>query len=335
MRIFRIRNILFFLFFVSLFLAFYASKNQEAALWIEKNISLYVRLFVSKITSVYPASVFELLIYAVPIVIVLLFVFGIEKKLFLNTLAVISFVSGIYVFTSVIPSYAPRRFCEYDIPPTKSELVCAAQMLISDINESPQSTVPSLSEIEEKIKGGYAKISHGYGIEGVKLPNSKPIVASRAASYLGILALYLPHTSEVCINTDIPSYLIPVSLAHEYAHFVGVFSEGEANFLAYVASLASGDRYAIYSASLSTLQYILSDIARLDFETYTKLYNLLSDRAKLDLENYRDYTDKYSGSKSYIISDKLSSLHGEVVGGAKPLSYSAVSRYVTAYLLFS
>jgi hypothetical protein len=66
-------------------------------------------------------------------------------------------------------------------------------------------------------------------------PNPKPVIASRIMSQFNITGLFAPFTVEVHFNQDIPDHLIPFVILHEFAHFRGFMREDEANFIAYLA----------------------------------------------------------------------------------------------------
>ena len=334
MKVHCLRNIIFLLFFISLFLAFLSRKVDSAAEFLGQNVSDKIKLFISRVSSPIPFSLFELFVILSPVLIFLLIKYVGTRERFFKLLSILSLVGTLYIYTVFIPESCGAKLSAYDVSVSESELISAAKILVSDVNKASQSEPLSLSLTSKKISESYKKISHGFGVKYQKLPTPKPLITSNLTSYLGILALYAFPTSEICINTNIPEYLIPHTAAHEYAHFLGVSFEGEANFLSYVACAETGVPYIVYSASLSVLEYLLSDIAKTDRETYTKLYNSLSERAKNDIESYREYSEKYTNSALYKLSEKISSSHQTALGGGG-CYYSAVSRYVTAYLTFS
>ena len=127
--------------------------------------------------------------------------------------------------------------------------------------------------------------------------------------------------------------LQPFTVAHEYAHLLGAASEAEANFLAYLACEASENQYIYYSGSLSALEYLLSDIRKIDVEMYTEVYKTLPQNAKDDLEASRIFFERYKGSFLYRMADRLNSAHLEISDSHGAYSYSVFSRYVTHHLL--
>ena len=330
----RLRNIIFLLFFCSLFLAFLSRKADNVAEFLGQNVSDKIRLVISRVSSPFRFSIFELFVIISPLLIFLLIKYVQTRERFLKLTSVLSLIASIYVYTVFIPESCGARLSAYNVSATEIKLVSAAEILISDVNETSGSEPIPLSVTSKKIRESYKKISHGFGLKYQLLPPIKPLMTSRLTGYLGILALYAFPTSEICINTEIPQYLIPHTVAHEYAHFLGISFEGEANFISYVACMETEEPYIMYSASLSVLEYVLSDIAKTDRQMYTKLYNSLSASAKEDIESYREYAEKYADNPLFKYSEKINSSHQSALGGGV-CYYSAVSRYVTAYLTFS
>ncbi len=335
MKALRARNLAFFLFFLSLLTYLVSLRKRSVAIFVENHMSRSLRFALARVSSLFPVSLFEIFVILSPILIFLLVRYVNTKENFLRLLSCIALLGTVYIYTLAIPRGYGTRFSEYDRAPTEDELISAAQILISDVNENSRAEPVTLSYAAEKIREGYRKISHGYGVKYRNLQSPKPLITSKYTSYLGILALYAFPTSEICINLNIPRYLIPHTLAHEYSHMLGVSLEGEASFFAYLASIETGEPYIIYSASLSVLEYLFADIAKSDREMYTKLYKSLSHQAKLDIEEWRLYSQKYSRTQAYIISDKLNNSHEAILGGGSKYSYSAVSRYVSTYLTSS
>ena len=73
--------------------------------------------------------------------------------------------------------------------------------------------------------------------------------------YIGYLAFYQPLTGEAIIRADLPLWTQPYTIAHEMAHQMGYASETEANFIAYVAAVESGDPILRYSMLLQMFTY--------------------------------------------------------------------------------
>lgn len=112
-----------------------------------------------------------------------------------------------------------------------------------------------LNEEVKKVLGAF-----GYPIEtDVKLRRVKPHGALRR---VGIRGIYNPFTGEANIESDAGVLTGAFTAAHEMAHAYGITSEGEANLVAYLALINSGNEVWEYSAAYSLWRYIAREVNR-------------------------------------------------------------------------
>ena len=326
----------------SIFLLCLARIFPSTASEINRIICTPVRNLLSILTSPLPFSVFEMFILISPILIILAIRYVIHGnkdfgKRFFSIIALISLFPTLYILTLGISYKAAIAFNEYESRADIGEIVCVANILTAEISEMDEAgkDVPTLSEIADDLSESYSRILHAYGTKDVYLPKPKPLILSSLMSKLGILALYSFPTGEVNINTDIPAYMIPFTLAHEYAHKVGAAGEAEANFLAFLACRASDSAYIRYSGNLSVLEYFLNDIAQNNGQMYKEVYKTLPPSALSDISLYREYYEKNSGSLLFSASDKINSAHLNTWDPNGSSSYSKVTVYVTHYLIYA
>lgn len=307
---------------------------------INRTVCTPLRNTLSYFTSPFPFSVFEALVIFSPILIFLSVIYILRgredfRKRFFLLIGILSLFPSLYILTLGI-SYKSTAISEKygNGPAESSEIFQATKMLVYDINElgDVSKDSPTLAEIAEDLSKSYDKILHGYGLEDVFLPKPKPLLSSPLMSRLGILALYSFPTGEVNLNTDIPEYMIPFTLAHEYAHTLGAASEADANFLAYIACTCVENPYIRYSGTLSILEYFLADISRYNKEIYSEVYKEIPPFAIFDISLYRKYYNKYKDTFLFTASDKINSAHLDAWDPHGALSYSAVTVYVTHYL---
>lgn len=113
----------------------------------------------------------------------------------------------------------------------------------------------SFSETAERINAAY----DGYGSYFAgRYVTPKKVVLSEAMSYLGITGIYFPFYAESNVNTCVPSYTLPVTMAHEIAHAKGVSRENEANICAYAVCIRSGDADLAYSGCMAAASVLLN-----------------------------------------------------------------------------
>ncbi|HVY60802.1 MAG TPA: DUF3810 domain-containing protein [Planctomycetota bacterium] len=183
--------------------------------------------------------------------------------------------------------------------PTELERLCAS--LAAGVNrdyelatggrDAGAPSAPSLpvSEIDRRIDAGYervaARLSLGDAFAASRGP-AKPVLFSMGMSYAGIAGIYDPFTAEANYNRDLPACTIPEVIGHEKAHQRGIASEDEANFMSFLACVASDDPYTRYSAYAFSLGQLSGDLRRADPAAVDRV------RARLDPGPLRDYAER-------------------------------------------
>ncbi|SEH66951.1 Protein of unknown function [Paenimyroides aquimaris] len=109
-----------------------------------------------------------------------------------------------------------------------------------------------------------------------KINNVKPSFYSALQSYTGFSGYFNPFTHENQVNIQIPTIGMPVTVAHEMAHQLGISSETEANFFGYQVLLQSENVKFKYAANLYALKYCLKQYRNENEETYQLLFNRLN-----------------------------------------------------------
>jgi len=84
-------------------------------------------------------------------------------------------------------------------------------------------------------------------------PPVKFLLNNSLLNMFGASGLFLPVFMESHINADLILWEMPVTIAHEKAHFMGFASETDANLIAYMACLSSDTDILKYSASLEII----------------------------------------------------------------------------------
>ena len=334
----RIPYILLCVFAASQLLLLFSKTSENLARQMDRTLCVWVRTVLSAITSIFPFSLFELIAILSPLLLILTVVYIIRAKSkvrqrFFAIISALSLLPALYVFTLGI-SYN-RDVVTFDVGSFEAtDYISAAKLLSKRISDYDEAEINSrsLTEYTAIFSETYPEICHGYGLDMINLPKPKPLITSSFMSRMGTLAFYSYPTAEININTKIPEYMKPFTVAHEYAHLLGAGGEAEANFLAFLATEASDNQYTNYSGALSALEYLLSDIRKNDAKMYIIIYNSLSERAKRDLETSADFFAKHTNSLLYRVADGLNSAHLEVSDSHGADSYSVFSRYVAHYL---
>ncbi|MBQ5952132.1 MAG: DUF3810 domain-containing protein [Lachnospiraceae bacterium] len=119
------------------------------------------------------------------------------------------------------------------------------------------------------------------------------VLGSKIQTHANYTGFFFPLTGEANVNTDFPSTQFAATVAHELAHQRGVAKEQEANFMAVVASFASGDPDFTYSSAVMAFVYCHNALYEADRDAHARIWGLLCEEAKLDLENDRLYWEPY------------------------------------------
>ncbi len=146
-----------------------------------------------------------------------------------------------------------------------------------------------VSDILAQSDGLYDAVEAAFpSLSGANL-RPKPMVFSRLMSYLGFTGFFFPFTGEANVNVDSPACLLPSTIAHEIAHQRGVVLEDEANFVAVLASLESGNSLYMYSASLLAYIHLGNALHSADYDTWLVVYQTLNQEVVLDLLDNNAY----------------------------------------------
>ena len=133
---------------------------------------------------------------------------------------------------------------------------------------------------------------------------AKPVFFSRIMSYINFTGFFFPFTGEANINVDSPACLAPSTIAHELAHQRGVAEEDEANFVAVLASLESGDPVYSYSACLLAYIHLGNALYKADRDAWEENYARLAAGPRHDLDENNRYWKQFETPVS-TVSDQV------------------------------
>lgn len=130
----------------------------------------------------------------------------------------------------------------------------------------------------------------------------KPSLFGEIMNFTGILGYYNPFTAEAQVNFNLPSTMIPFTLAHESAHQLGFAREQEANFIAYLIGKDSSNISIRYSTQYFTLKSLLNSIIWEDEVFVEKLLNQYSEGMKNDRKAEKEFILKHQGWLDQVFS---------------------------------
>ncbi len=185
------------------------------------------------------------------------------------------------------------------------------------------------SEIEPAVVRGLARALEAY--ESFPRPVGPParrfLVLGRVMDAFATSGFCSPWTHEAHVNPSIPAVRVPFVLAHELAHQAGYADETEANFVGWLACLASDHPLARYSAHLAMILYFDAASAYDEGE----LERRLEPGVLADVAEAHEWSRERSGPASRV-SSRLYDAYLRAEGRPEGIrSYGMVVRLVTAH----
>ena len=118
------------------------------------------------------------------------------------------------------------------------------------------------NRVRDAILNEYNKIGYKEGINAPfnQHPHAKTMVFTPLSSMSGVTGSMGPFFCEFTLNGDILPHDYPATYAHEFAHFLGVANEGEANFYSYIVCTASADKQVRFSGYYHIFFHVLNNV---------------------------------------------------------------------------
>ena len=129
---------------------------------------------------------------------------------------------------------------------------------------SPDSIVDDTlkNRVRDAVLKEYNKIGYREGINRPfnQHPHAKTMIFTPISSMSGVTGSMGPFFCEFTLNGDILAHDYPATYAHEFAHFLGVANEGEANFYSYIVCTASADKQVRFSGYYHIFFHVLNNV---------------------------------------------------------------------------
>ena len=115
---------------------------------------------------------------------------------------------------------------------------------------------------QDEVLYGYNQLPLRMGINSPfnQHPRVKTMVFTPLSSMAGVTGSMGPFFCEFTLNGDILPHDYPATYAHEFAHFLGVANEGEANFYSYIVCTASADKQVRFSGYYHIFFHVLNNV---------------------------------------------------------------------------
>lgn len=161
-------------------------------------------------------------------------------------------------------------------------------------------------ELGLQAKKAYEQLSKQYEVFSGQYPAPKRVLLSRLMSYTQITGIYTCWTMEANVNVDISPYSIASTMCHELAHLRGFIREDEANYISYLACMASASFDVQYSGAMHALIHTGNALYRKNPEAYFEIYRTCYSEAVIrDLAANSAYWKQFEKTKVAETSEKI------------------------------
>jgi len=298
------------------------------ATWLETHYcdTVYpaIRQAIAALTAWAPFSIAELLLYAV-IAFAGLFVVVQAVRLLLKKLPIVRFCSQIILFGVIFGIGLNLFYTTWGLNYFREPLSARMELPVRArsheelalLYETVAEEAARVRELVREDANGvfaadidacfaalpeaYKALSEDYPVFSGDLTRPKHVLWSKGLSKLGIAGIYIGLTAEPNVNTHQTPLLVPHAGAHEMAHQLGLASENEAEFAAFLACMYADDPAVRYSGLMLAVILAGNALHDADAELYaavqTKTYTAGMVR---DLIAYREYWDAFEGKAQEI-----------------------------------
>ena len=339
---------------VALVLYVTAILSQGFANWFNRTVGAAFRASLAFLTSWLPFSLAEIFIFLTPILLVAVSVYAYKKRcetwkstlVFVGCiLSAASLFFSFFIFsfgTGYHTEPLDQRLGYEAVPVDEASLYHTSLWLVEELNEAADgityaengfSVMPyDRKTMNAQLIAAYRPICEEYGFIQRMNSRVKPVLASKLMSYTHITGVYTYFTGEANINVDFPDYTIPYTAAHELAHQRGIARENEANFVAFLVTMASGDAYVRYSGYLNMFEYVSTALYYENAERYKEVVSLLDERVLGELLAFSDFFDAYRNAAIANISGAVNDTHLKLNGDKAGIdSYGLVVDLAVSY----
>jgi len=160
----------------------------------------------------------------------------------------------------------------------------------------------TLDDLLTHMPVAYDALAGDYPFLAGDYPPPKRAALGEAFSQMRIMGIYIPFTGEALLNPGIPASQLAHTAAHEAAHQRGVAREAEADFVAYLACIASDDPSIAYSGALTMLRYAALSLSEADPDAYHGLCARFSAGIAQDYAQQIDYWKRFDTPVAGLIN---------------------------------
>lgn len=263
------------------------SRDSAMAAGYDRALGRLLREALSSLFGLFPFSLTEVLLWALPFLLVPALWLGVRtrhpRRLLSLLLSVLLSVIAAYTLSFAPGLYKPPLSEELGLPdrePTAAEVEgCLGWLTALAV---PPARIPGEAEVAACLRRGLLTAEAHYGITANRAAVGKR-TATPLFAKLGYFGLYAFPLGEVTVSDRIPTATGVFTLAHEMAHASGYAREEEADLVALLSCLESRDPYLIYAAASGMLGRMLIEVERAAPAAWERASGELSEAVRQEL----------------------------------------------------
>lgn len=300
-----------------------------------RGLSATVLNVLSTLTGFVPFSLWDILAVILGSGLIVLLV----KKRIADVVLILSALFCFAVFGWLLNHYAPPLAENFGLtiePSSKMELEAATSYYLDKAVEYSYKVDRDDYDFYElaEIAGNSYKGLDGFP-KGSTARVKRFSLIGEYLMYNGVVGMFMPLTAEASVPYTVPKISLGSTMAHEAAHRLGIASEQEANFAAFIACVNSEDVRMVYSGYYEAFTYCYNSLHGVDKNAAVELY-IGKEGAELlraDIEDARKIYSKYD-SPLQEVQDKINDTYLKTFGQESGvMSYGEVTDYLIAYYL--
>ena len=279
----------------------------------------------SRFSNLFPFSLSEVLLYALPIIFLAALITKIVKKtsparLFKIAVILVSSLLLVYQLNCGI-NYYNTSFAEtegFGRVNDKEVLIEFCEFTAEKLHESSDTAesaiiYPAGSELAAEAACAMEKLGTNYSsLEGY-YPRPKGLIIPRPFSNMGVTGIYSPFTIEANYNSEMTAYNLPFTACHELSHLRGFMNESEANFIGFLACINSDNPAFQRSGYMMAWVYAGNQLYKVDLNEFSRLRASLPESVKKELDENNQFWDTYETKASEVqdaVNDEYLKQHG-------------------------
>ena len=337
---------------ISFFLLYAAQSSSAFADWYSEHVYSLLVNTIGRFFGLFPFSFVEIALYILIISLLFSFVWMIAQTIRRRSnwkcygsrlLLLASFLFFSYTTCCGI-NYGRSSFSEMTgmetYPYTAEELSQVCIELTRQVNQlapqlprSTDNTAIIGNDVPLKAQTAMYNLGTLYSEMEGYYPVPKGLLFPYILSVQNLSGIYSPFTIEANYNSAMTEYNLPFTACHELSHLRGFMQEEEANFIAFLACVNSGDIEFQYSGYLMGWLYATNQLYITDYDSYQEIYSQLSEEAKADLDANNKFWRAYDGQIAEVsnqINDNYLKANGQTDGVA---SYDRMVDLIMVYFV--